>query len=57
MMEELWVNWSDLGVEENTKINNILKLVQIEKDLHRDVIAETRQLVTNMQGQRDSKFV
>lgn len=55
MMEELWLNWSHLGVDDNTKVNNITKLVQIEKELHRDVISETRQKLKTMQGQVDSK--
>ncbi|KAH9644459.1 hypothetical protein HF086_009843 [Spodoptera exigua] len=53
MMEELWLNWSHLGVDDNTKVNNITKLVQIEKELHRDVISETRQKLKTMQGQVD----
>ncbi|XP_004928222.1 protein regulator of cytokinesis 1 [Bombyx mori] len=53
MMEELWLNWSHLGVDDSTKINNITKLVQIEKELHRDVISETRQKLKIMQGQVD----
>lgn len=56
MMEELWLNWSHLGVDDKTKINNITKLVQIEKELHRDVISETRQKLKTMQGQVDSKL-
>lgn len=56
MMEELWLNWSHLGVDDRTKFNNITKLVQIEKELHRDVISETRQKLKTMQGQVDSKF-
>ncbi|KAM3962039.1 protein regulator of cytokinesis 1 [Aphomia sociella] len=53
MMEELWLNWSHLGVDDNTKVNNITKLVQIEKELHRDVISETRQKLKNMQAEVD----
>ncbi|KAJ8720151.1 hypothetical protein PYW07_012194 [Mythimna separata] len=53
MMEELWLNWSHLGVDDSTKVNNITKLVQIEKELHRDVISETRQKLKTMQGQVD----
>ncbi|CAB3255572.1 unnamed protein product [Arctia plantaginis] len=53
MMEELWLNWSHLGVDDTTKVNNITKLVQIEKELHRDVISETRQKLKTMQGQVD----
>lgn len=56
MMEELWLNWSHLGVDDSTKVVNITKLVQIEKELHRDVIFETRQKVKIMQAQVDSKF-
>lgn len=56
MMEELWRNWSHLGVDHSTKVNYITKLVLIEKDLHRDVISETRQKVKNLQAQVDSKF-
>lgn len=55
MMEELWLNWSHLGVDDASKVNNIIKLVQIEKDLHRDVISETRQKLNIMQSQVDSK--
>lgn len=55
-MEELWLNWSHLGVDESTKVNNITKLVQIEKELHKDVVSETRQKLITMQGQVDSKF-
>lgn len=57
MMEELWLNWSHLGVDDKTKVDNINTLVQIEKELHRDVISETRQKLKTMQGQVDSKFV
>lgn len=53
MMEELWLNWSHLGVDDHTKVNNITKLVQIEKELHRDVISETRQKLKTMQAQVD----
>ncbi|XP_052750360.1 protein regulator of cytokinesis 1-like [Galleria mellonella] len=53
MMEELWLNWSHLGVDDSTKANNISKLVQIEKELHRDVISETRQKLKNMQAEVD----
>ncbi|XP_030023185.1 protein regulator of cytokinesis 1 [Manduca sexta] len=53
MMEELWLNWSHLGVDDSTKVNNITKLVQIEKELHRDVISETRQKLKIMQAQVD----
>lgn len=56
MMEELWVNWSHLGVDDTTKVSNINKLVQIEKELHRDVIGETRQKLKSMQAQVDSKY-
>lgn len=54
MMEELWLNWSHLGVDDETKLNNITKLVLIEKELHRDVISETRQKLKIMQEQVDS---
>ncbi|RVE46981.1 hypothetical protein evm_008365 [Chilo suppressalis] len=53
MMEELWLNWSHLGVEDSTKITNITKLVQIEKELHRDVILETRQKLIKIQKEVD----
>ncbi|XP_028160388.1 uncharacterized protein LOC114352848 [Ostrinia furnacalis] len=53
MMEELWLNWSHLGVEDSTKVNNINKLVTIETELHRDVISETRQKLKTMQAQVD----
>ncbi|XP_049874846.1 protein regulator of cytokinesis 1-like [Pectinophora gossypiella] len=53
MMEELWLNWSHLGVDNDTKIHNIMKLVLIEKELHRDVISETRQKLKTMQDQVD----
>ncbi|CAH2041512.1 unnamed protein product, partial [Iphiclides podalirius] len=53
MMEELWLNWSHLGVDDSKKINNITKLVQIEKELHREVISETRQKLKIMQSQVD----
>ncbi|CAH0726950.1 unnamed protein product, partial [Brenthis ino] len=53
MMEELWLNWSHLGVDDKTKFDNINTLVQIEKELHRDVISETRQKLKTMQGQVD----
>ncbi|XP_053608737.1 protein regulator of cytokinesis 1-like [Plodia interpunctella] len=53
MMQELWLNWAHLGVDDNTKFNNIEKLVQIEKELHRDVISETRQKLSKMQAQVD----
>lgn len=56
MMEELWLNWSHLGVDDATKVNNITKLAQIEKELHRDVISETRQKLKTMQGQVDSEL-
>lgn len=55
-MEELWLNWSHLGVDDSTKVNNITKLVQIEKELHRDVISETRQKLKTMQAQVDSEY-
>lgn len=57
MMEELWLNWSHLGVDDKTKVDNITTLVQIEKELHRDVISETRQKLKIMQGQVDSKHI
>ncbi|KAL0828899.1 hypothetical protein ABMA28_003802 [Loxostege sticticalis] len=53
MMEELWLNWSHLGVEDFMKVNNINKLVVIETELHRDVISETRQKLKAMQAQVD----
>ncbi|KPI92615.1 PREDICTED: protein regulator of cytokinesis 1-like [Papilio xuthus] len=53
MMEELWTNWSHLGVDNAIKISNITKLVQIEKDLHREVILETQQKFKTMQSQID----
>ncbi|CAG9583143.1 unnamed protein product [Danaus chrysippus] len=53
MMEELWLNWSHLGVDYKTKVSNINKLVFIEKELHRDVISETRQKLKNLQSQVD----
>lgn len=56
MMEELWLNWSHLGVEDFMKVNNINKLVVIETELHRDVISETRQKLKAMQAQVDSKY-
>ncbi|KAI5646328.1 microtubule associated protein (MAP65/ASE1 family) domain-containing protein [Phthorimaea operculella] len=51
MMEKLWLNWSDLGVDHDTKIHNTMKLVLIEKELHRDVIAETEHKLKVMQEQ------
>lgn len=51
MMEELWRNWSHLGVDHNTKINYITRLVLIEKDLHKEVISETRYKIKTMQAQ------
>lgn len=57
MMEELWLNWSHLGVDDKTKVDNITTLVQIEKELHRDVISETRQKLKIMQGQVDSEHL
>ncbi|XP_046968123.1 protein regulator of cytokinesis 1-like [Vanessa cardui] len=53
MMEELWLNWSHLGVDDNTKVSNIIKLKQIEKEFHKDVISETRQKLIIMQSQVD----
>lgn len=55
-MEELWLNWSHLGVDDCTKVNNITKLVLIEKELHRDVISETRGKLKTMQAQVDSEY-
>lgn len=51
MMEELWSNWSQLGVEDPVKVNNITKLVQIEKELHKDVLSETRQRLKTMEDE------
>ncbi|XP_026494639.2 protein regulator of cytokinesis 1-like [Vanessa tameamea] len=53
MMEELWLNWSHLGVDDSTKVSNIIKLKQIEKEFHKDVISETRQKLIIMQSQVD----
>lgn len=54
-MEELWLNWSHLGVSDSNKRDNIIKLVKIEKDLHREVIYETRQKLKVLQDEVDSK--
>ncbi|XP_061718319.1 protein regulator of cytokinesis 1-like isoform X2 [Cydia pomonella] len=51
LMQELWLNWSHVGVEYDVKVNNIYKLVQIEKDLHSDVLDETKQKLKTMQQQ------
>lgn len=56
MMEELWLNWTHLGVDESTMSANIKKLVQIEKELHHDVVFETRQKLKNMQTEVDSGY-
>lgn len=56
MMEELWLNWTHLGVDEATMSANIKKLVQIEKELHQDVVFETRQKLRNMQAEVDSGY-
>ncbi|GBP31766.1 Protein regulator of cytokinesis 1 [Eumeta japonica] len=53
LMEELWLNWSHLGVGNDVKITNIRKLIAIEKEFHRDVLSETRQKLKNMQAQVD----
>ncbi|KAJ0176179.1 hypothetical protein K1T71_008353 [Dendrolimus kikuchii] len=53
MMEELWLNWSHLGVSDSNKRENIIKLVKIEKDLHREVIYETRQKLKVLQDEVD----
>ncbi|XP_063385266.1 protein regulator of cytokinesis 1-like [Cydia fagiglandana] len=51
LMQQLWLNWSHVGVEYDVKVNNIYKLVQIEKDLHSDVLDETKQKLKTMQQQ------
>ncbi|KAJ2951782.1 hypothetical protein O0L34_g13947 [Tuta absoluta] len=51
MMEQLWLNWSHLGVDHDTKIHNTMKLVLIEKELHRDVISETGHKLKVMEEQ------
>ncbi|KAI8432142.1 hypothetical protein MSG28_004620 [Choristoneura fumiferana] len=51
LMQQLWLNWSHVGVEYDVKVNNIQKLVQIEKDLHSDVLDETKQKLKVMQHQ------
>lgn len=56
MMEELWLSWSHLGVDDSTKMTNITKLVHIEKEHHHDVISETRQKLKVMQAQIDSEY-
>ncbi|CAG4961871.1 unnamed protein product [Colias eurytheme] len=53
LMEELWLSWSHLGVDEKAKISNITRLVQIEKELHREVISETGQKLSALQSQVD----
>lgn len=50
-MQQLWLNWSHVGVEYDVKVNNIQKLVQIEKDLHSYVLDETKQKLKLMQHQ------
>ncbi|XP_048006408.1 protein regulator of cytokinesis 1-like [Leguminivora glycinivorella] len=51
LMQQLWLNWSHVGVEYDVKVNNIYKLVQIELDLHSDVLDETKQQLKTMQQQ------
>ncbi|XP_063538851.1 protein regulator of cytokinesis 1-like isoform X2 [Cydia strobilella] len=51
LMQQLWLNWSHVGVEYDVKVSNIYKLVQIEKDLHSDVLYETEQKLKTMQQQ------
>ncbi|XP_063546919.1 protein regulator of cytokinesis 1-like [Cydia strobilella] len=51
LMEQLWLIWSHVGVEYDVKVSNIYKLVQIEKDLHRDVLYETKQKLKTMEQQ------
>ncbi|XP_039756961.1 protein regulator of cytokinesis 1-like [Pararge aegeria] len=49
LMEELWSNWSHLGVDEKTKIVHITTLVDIEKDFHKEVISETAYKLKQME--------
>lgn len=49
LMSELWVNWTHLGVDMNTKISNINKFIQIEKDFHNEVMTETRLKMSKLQ--------
>ncbi|CAK1543043.1 unnamed protein product [Leptosia nina] len=51
LMNELWVNWSHLGVDDKTKISHISKLHEIEKDFHNEVMAETRLKMKRLQEQ------
>ncbi|XP_050668586.1 protein regulator of cytokinesis 1-like [Leptidea sinapis] len=51
MMEELWLIWSHMGVDESSKYTNISKLVQIHKDFHLEVISETREKMKALEAQ------
>lgn len=55
-MDELWVNWSHVGVDDQTKTNNITKLVDIEKEFHRDVISETHHKLNVMKKAVESEY-
>ncbi|XP_034832792.1 protein regulator of cytokinesis 1-like [Maniola hyperantus] len=41
LMNELWSNWSHLGVLEEIKITNMRTLVEFEKNFHKEIIFET----------------
>ncbi|KAL4708669.1 hypothetical protein ACJJTC_008195 [Scirpophaga incertulas] len=41
LMKDLWVTWSHLGIDDDGKYNNLVKLVEIEKDFHCEVMSES----------------
>lgn len=57
MMEELWQSWSHLGVNTQTKLNYLKEILHIEKELHRDVLSETRQKLKVMEETINSEFL
>ncbi|XP_061729051.1 protein regulator of cytokinesis 1-like, partial [Cydia pomonella] len=48
LMVELWLNWSHVGIEYEDKVRNINQLVEIEENLHRDLLDETKRQVKTM---------
>lgn len=57
LMRKLWENWSHLGVDEKTKLANIIKLHQIEQDFHNEVMTETTLKMKRLQEEIESKRI
>ncbi|KAL4704117.1 hypothetical protein ACJJTC_001044 [Scirpophaga incertulas] len=53
LMKDLWVTWSHLGIDDDGKYNNLMKLVEIEKDFHCEVMSETVEKFRFLKQQAD----